>query len=104
MFALCTGAPLFPVNRDDDLSGGEAMNRLHCWSDAEKLRKLEAVADPIAQDLLSRLLSQDPARRCAPGKIQCEYASISEGELLDRTVSPHPPPCRPIARRQWRRC
>jgi hypothetical protein len=66
MFALCVGKPLFPVNRDDDLDGGGAMKSLHDWTDDLKFEKLQdksLVADPLARDLLSKLLSKDPDER-----------------------------------------
>ena len=63
LYALLTGSPLFPVNRDDDLLNGAAMSEVEGWTDAKKSKKLEAVSDPLARDLLRDLLMASPTDR-----------------------------------------
>lgn len=58
LFTLCTGSPLFGVNRDDDLDSAVAMKELYEWTDAVKVQKLRKVADPIARQLLIEILSK----------------------------------------------
>ena len=59
LYALCSGSNLISVNRDDDLDGGLAMHELYNWNDAKKIEKLKLVDDPLARELLSKLLSAD---------------------------------------------
>jgi serine/threonine protein kinase len=63
LYALITGSPLFPVNRDDDLDSGEAMAALHDWDENSLADKLSTVENPPVKDLLFRLLARDPAKR-----------------------------------------
>ncbi|GMI24311.1 hypothetical protein TrRE_jg195 [Triparma retinervis] len=68
LYALCTGSPLFNVNRDDDLKEGVDMHEVATWDDAKKIKSLAEINDPMAKDLLSKLLSRDPDDR--PGTFQ----------------------------------
>lgn len=63
LYALHTGSSLFDVNRDDDLTSGEAMKELYAWTEAKKLIKLKKVRDPLAHRLLRNVLARDPADR-----------------------------------------
>ncbi|GMH74193.1 hypothetical protein TrRE_jg7728, partial [Triparma retinervis] len=68
LYALCTGSPLFNVNRDDDLKEALDMHEVATWDDAKKIKSLAEINDPMAKDLLSKLLSRDPDDR--PGTFQ----------------------------------
>jgi len=68
LYALCTGSPLFTVNRDDDLKEGVDMHEVATWDDAKKIRSLAEINDPMAKDLLSKLLARNPDDR--PGTFQ----------------------------------
>ena len=63
LYALITGSSLFDVNRDDDLTSGEAMKELFEWNESKKLTKLKNVHDPLAHRLLRKVLSKDPSER-----------------------------------------
>ncbi|GMH54434.1 hypothetical protein TrRE_jg9806, partial [Triparma retinervis] len=63
LYALCTGSPLFKVSRDDDLKDGVDMHELSTWNDDKKIKSIAEVNDPMAKDLLSKLLSRDPSDR-----------------------------------------
>ena len=63
LYALDTGAPLFDVDRDDDLKATEAMKELFEWNDYKKAEKLQAVKDPLVGKLLMKILSEDPSKR-----------------------------------------
>ena len=63
LYALHTGSSLFDVNRDDDLTSGEAMKELFEWNESKKLTKLKNVRDPLAHRLLRKVLAKDPTAR-----------------------------------------
>jgi serine/threonine protein kinase len=63
LYQLHTGEPLFPVDRDDDLTVGANMKELHEWNDIKKMSKLGNVSDPSAHSLLNEVLSADPSKR-----------------------------------------
>ena len=60
-------SPLFAGNNDDNLSMDKSREdnlfSLHDWLDAFKAKKLALVADPIARNLLSQMLSKDAKMR-----------------------------------------
>ncbi|GMI21472.1 hypothetical protein TeGR_g6503, partial [Tetraparma gracilis] len=56
LFTLVTGSPLFPVNRDDDLNDGEAMEALVSWDEKKHLPKLlSSIENPPVKDLLMKI-------------------------------------------------
>jgi serine/threonine protein kinase len=63
LYELCTGAPLFAVDRKNDLKDGASMKELYEWNDEKKMSKLENVRDLSTHRLLSNLLSKDPLKR-----------------------------------------
>ena len=63
MFLLVTGKTLEQVSRDDDLTDGASMERIHHWSEAAMHRKLAGIVDPTARDLLEQLLQVNPSDR-----------------------------------------
>ena len=63
LYTLDTGAPVFDVNRDDDLKTAEAMKELCEWNEDKKKAKLKAVQDPLAYKLLMNILSRNPSDR-----------------------------------------
>lgn len=65
MYLLITGTTLEQVSRDDDLTDGASMERIFRWNDDAMHRKLAAVVDPTARDLIAKLLQVDPAKRIA---------------------------------------
>ena len=65
VYLLITGKTLEQVSRDDDLTDGASMERIFRWNDDAMHRKLAAVVDPTARDLIAKLLQVDPAKRIA---------------------------------------
>ena len=63
LFQFATGENLEPVTRDDDLTSGSSMARIMGWNEEFMNRKLQAVKDAAARDLIRMLLQPDPARR-----------------------------------------
>ena len=63
VFLLVTGKTLEQVSRDDDLTDGASMERIHHWSEATMRRKLAGIVDPTARDLLEQLLQVNPSDR-----------------------------------------
>ena len=63
LYLFMTGEHLEPVNRDDDLISADSMERIMTWNDKQLNRKLKAVKDPLARDLLTILLAADPQQR-----------------------------------------
>jgi len=64
-FSLLTGESLFPSNRDDDCTSGNAMHALYSWGrqpekEDEVLNKIE---DEAARDLVWKLLKPKPEER-----------------------------------------
>ena len=62
-FQLLGGESLVPCNRDDDCVNGDAMAALYDWDDEATRRRLGAIEDSAARDLLSRLLVPDAEQR-----------------------------------------
>ena len=62
LFALCSGGPLFKVNRSDDLDEVAAYAQLESWDRKDAENAVKKVADPLAQDLLIRLLVREGDR------------------------------------------
>ena len=65
VYLLITGTTVEQVSRDDDLTDGASMERISRWNDDAMHRKLAAVVDPTARDLIAKLLQVDPAKRIA---------------------------------------
>ena len=66
LFALVTGSPLFPVNRDDDLNNADAMDAVLNWDEKRDLPKLlGAIENPPVKELLGevRALRASGAKR-----------------------------------------
>jgi serine/threonine protein kinase len=63
LYELHTGAPLFAVDRDNDLKDGASMKELYEWNDEKKMKKLWKVNDPSAYRLLKKVLSAEPSKR-----------------------------------------
>ena len=73
-FALGSGGPLFPVNRDDDLNDADTMAALHDWDETKRLPKLlSAIENPLVKDLLTKLLAADPAKRPESMEVLLEH-------------------------------
>ena len=63
LYLLLTGENLVPVTRDDDFVSGAGMGYIFDWNDEKRREKLSKINDSAANDLLSQLLSPDPAKR-----------------------------------------
>jgi serine/threonine protein kinase len=64
LYQLCSGEPLFLCN-DEDQIDQETRKLLRTWPTRHKQAKLAKVSDLKARNLVSRLLSRDPAARPA---------------------------------------
>ena len=63
IYNLVAGLPLLPVDCDNELTAG-TIKELHEWTDEMKEDLLvENVKDPLCQDLLRVMLSEDPSSR-----------------------------------------
>jgi len=62
LYYLCTGETLF-LNNDSDNTDNNGLLQLFEWTDATKNDKLSKISDELARNLVSRLLSKDPAKR-----------------------------------------
>lgn len=67
LFYLCSGQPLLPVNRDDDLADGAAVAQAATWTALElHLRidkiKIDDIEGPLVKDLLKNILNDNHNR------------------------------------------
>jgi serine/threonine protein kinase len=62
LYYLCTGETLF-LNNDSDNTDNNSLLQLFEWTDVTKNDKLSKISDELARNLVSRLLSKDPAKR-----------------------------------------
>ena len=63
LYLLCTGAPIFLTNTNDDLVYAKDMEELWEWSEETKRNKLDQVKNHLARNLLSLLLIKNPLAR-----------------------------------------
>ena len=61
-------APLFPVNRDDDMAYPKGLYEAQSWSEGD-MSIARSIKDPAAADLLSHMLQPDPSKRWRTEKI-----------------------------------
>jgi serine/threonine protein kinase len=83
LYLLCTGKTLFQASVEDNVSGPEIAEACH-WPDSLKVQKLSVVEDKYARNLLSLLLSADPAKR--PGADRVVSHPFISGRLPQRLV------------------
>ena len=63
LYCLCTGGTLFVSDANGDLIHQKDLVALHHWADDEKQTRLGVVKDLYARNLISMLLTRDPAKR-----------------------------------------
>jgi serine/threonine protein kinase len=64
LFALLTGSPLFPVNRDDDLNNADAMDAVLNWDEKRDLPSLlTTIEHPQVKDLLMKVRAREQESR-----------------------------------------
>ena len=71
MYTLCAGQPLVTSTRDEDCASGDAMSLLHDWGMNQQVvsAKLEKVKNPLARDLIGKLLQRDASIRQTAGEV-----------------------------------
>ena len=85
LYLLMTGESLEKVNRDDDLTDAESMERIMTWNDKQLNRKLQAVKDVAARDLIDKLLQPDPANRLRVAEaLEHPFFNADSSSLLQR--------------------
>jgi serine/threonine protein kinase len=62
LYHMCTGFRLFDADQNDNVDQ-KTLLLLACWDRAVKSEKLAKVKDPLAKNLLARLLQKDPKHR-----------------------------------------
>ena len=62
-YLLCAAKPLVSSTRDDDFESGNAMSVIATWGREKMKKKLQAVPDDVARDLIQTLLQPDPSDR-----------------------------------------
>jgi serine/threonine protein kinase len=74
LFALVTGSPLFPVNRDDDLNNADAMDAVLNWDEKRDLPSLlTTVENPLVNDLLMKVRALE--------RLSCEHRECGKTVL-----------------------
>jgi len=63
LYCLCTGGTLFVCDNNGDLIHQKDLLKLHHWADDDKQIRLSVVKDLYARNLISMLLTRDPAKR-----------------------------------------
>lgn len=65
IYSLCQGAPLFPVDLDNDLADSESYFEMESWNqdDSGLQGKLALIQNPLLHDLLGHMLNAHPQNR-----------------------------------------
>jgi len=63
LYKLCTDKDLTATSRDNDFSSSSGFNYIYSWNDKVAERKLCDIEDPLARDLISKLLVKEPHKR-----------------------------------------
>jgi len=69
LYLLSTGSTLFHVNTEDNIVNDEDLIQILDWNTEIKTRKLKAVKNKLAKNLLSLLLTEDVERRPLPARV-----------------------------------
>jgi len=67
VFQLCSGGPLFKTNRIHDLDDVFSYKELEDWNKDRAEHAIRRVSDPLAKDLLLKLLREDSDDACEGG-------------------------------------
>ena len=63
LYKLCTDKELVAITRDNDYVSGGGFNYIYTWDDKIAEIKLRDIEDPLARNLISKLLVKDPNKR-----------------------------------------
>mmetsp|Transcript_14389 Transcript_14389/g.19704 ORF Transcript_14389/g.19704 Transcript_14389/m.19704 type:complete len:333 (-) Transcript_14389:471-1469(-) len=83
-YALLTGAPMFKVNRDDDLQDAWSMKKLYDWGEEMKAEIIGNLHIPLPKSLMLNLLVKEETR-CATmtDVLKDRFFTTDMNELID---------------------
>jgi len=90
LYKLCTDKELVAITRDNDYVSGGGFNYIYTWDDKIAKIKLRDIEDPLARNLISKLLIKDPTKRATVKDLlnndpffKNQNNSINSNELLE---------------------
>jgi len=87
LFALCSGSPLLPTNRDDDLHSSKDVYKAATWTDSELQNEIYSkIKDEAARDLLCQIFKVNPLDRIKSMSAILNHRFFTNSQV-DKTTS-----------------